>query len=115
MPRPVAASSVAPIDWSTRPISSIATQSEVKSAALPPYSCGAVRPNSPSSPICSTILVGRWCSRSHCATCGAISASANSRTTLRNVSCSADNSYIHCSRVGASGDTPVAPAAAPNG
>ena len=35
MPRPTAASSVMPIDWSTRPISSIATQRLVKSPSSP--------------------------------------------------------------------------------
>ena len=48
MPRPTAASSVIPIDWSTRPISSIATHRLVKSPSAPPYSSGAVSPNSPS-------------------------------------------------------------------
>ena len=36
MPRPTAASRVMPIDWSTRPISSIATQRQVKSPSSPP-------------------------------------------------------------------------------
>ena len=45
---------------------------------------GAVRPNSPSLPICCTTSTGKWWSRSHCAACGAISASANSRTLRRN-------------------------------
>ncbi len=36
-----------------------------------------------------TTSVGKWCSRSQRAACGAISASANSRTLLRKVSCSA--------------------------
>ena len=49
MPRPTAASSVMPIDWSTRPISSIATQRLVKSPSspAPPNSSGAVSPNRP--------------------------------------------------------------------
>ena len=51
MPRPTAASRVIPIDWSTRPISSIATHRLVKSPSAPPYSSGAVSPNSPSWPI----------------------------------------------------------------
>ncbi len=51
MPSPTPASSVMPIDWSTRPSSSIATHSEVKSPPEPPYCSGAIRPNSPSSPI----------------------------------------------------------------
>ena len=94
MPRPVPASSVTPIDWSTRPISSIATHTEVKSAPLPPYSSGTASPNSPSSPIEWINSTGRWWSRSHCATCGAISVSAKSRTTLRKVSWSEDSSNI---------------------
>ena len=95
MPRPTAASRVMPIDWSTRPISSIATHSEVKSPSspAPPNSSGAVRPNSPSSPIFWTTSVGKWCFLSHSAACGAISASANSRTLLRKASCSEDSSY----------------------
>ena len=53
MPRPTAASSVMPIDWSTRPISSIARHSDVKppsspASPAPPNSSGAVRPISPS-------------------------------------------------------------------
>ena len=49
MPRPTAASRVMPIDWSTRPISSIATHRLVKSPSspAPPYSSGAVSPNRP--------------------------------------------------------------------
>ena len=63
MPRPTAASSVMPIDWSTRPISSIARHSDVKppsSPAIPapPNSSGAVSPIRPS---CAHLLhdVGR--------------------------------------------------------
>ena len=67
MPSPTAASRVMPIDWSTRPISSIATQRLVKSPSAPPYSSGAVSPNSPSWPIFCTTSTGKWCSRSHCA------------------------------------------------
>ena len=53
MPSPTAASSVIPIDWSTRPISSIARQRLVKppsspASPAPPYSSGAVRPIRPS-------------------------------------------------------------------
>ena len=44
MPRPTAASSVMPIDWSTRPISSIARQRLVKP---------------PSSPAGAAVLLGR--------------------------------------------------------
>ena len=96
MPRPTAASSVMPIDWSTRPISSIATHRLVKSPSspMPPYSSGAVRPNSPSLPIFCTTSTGKWWSRSHCAACGAISASANSRTLRRNSSCSRLSSNV---------------------
>ena len=97
MPRPIPASSVTPIDWSTRPSSSIATQTDVKSPPLPPYSSGTASPNSPSSPIARTRSTGKWCSRSHCATCGAISRSAKSRTTLRNDSCSSLSSNIRLS------------------
>jgi hypothetical protein len=83
MPRPTAASSVMPIDWSTRPISSIATHRLVKSpsAPAPPYSSGAVIPNSPSLPMARTVSTGKKCSLSHRAACGPISASANSRTS----------------------------------
>ena len=63
-------------------------------AAAPPYSSGAVSPNSPSSPIFCTTSTGKWWSRSHCAACGAISASANSRTVRRNSSCSRDSSKL---------------------
>ena len=38
MPTPTAASSVMPIDWSTRPSSSIATHRLVKSPSAPPNS-----------------------------------------------------------------------------
>ena len=94
MPSPTPASRVMPIDWSTRPISSIATQRLVKSPSspAPPYSSGAVSPNSPSSPMRCTTSTGKWCSRSHVAAYGAISASANSRTLWRNSSCSRDSS-----------------------
>ena len=50
-----------PIDWSTRPSSSIATQREVKSDSAPPNSSGTTRPNSPSSPILGTRSTGKWC------------------------------------------------------
>ena len=68
MPSPTAASRVMPIDWSTRPISSIATQRLVKSPSspAPPYSSGAVSPNSPRSPIFCTTSTGKWWSLSHC-------------------------------------------------
>ena len=94
MPSPTAASSVMPIDWSTRPSSSIATQRLVKSPSspAPPYSSGAVSPIRPSLPIFWMTSTGKWWSRSHCAAYGAISASANSRTLRRNSSCSRDSS-----------------------
>ena len=59
MPRPTPASRVMPIDWSTRPSSSIATHSVVKSAPLPPCSSGTTSPNNPSSPIARTTSSGR--------------------------------------------------------
>ena len=101
MPSPTAASRVMPIDWSTRPISSIATQRLVKSPSAPPYSSGAVRPNRPSWPIFCTTSTGKWCSRSHVPAWGAISFSAKSRTVRRNCSCSGDSSKLmerHASR-----------------
>src|SRR3954462_10852925 len=90
MPRPTAASRVMPIDWSTRPISSMATQRLVKSPSspAPPYSSGAVRPNSPSSPMVRTRSTGKWWALSHAATFGAISFSAKSRMLRRKASCS---------------------------
>ena len=69
MPSPTPADRVIPIDWSTRPSSSIATHSEVKSpspVAWPPYSSGTTSPKSPSSPILGTRSTGKWDSRSHC-------------------------------------------------
>ena len=39
----------------------------------PPYSSGTTSPNSPRSPILGTRSAGKWCSRSHWATCGATS------------------------------------------
>ena len=59
MPRPTAASRVMPIDWSTRPSSSIATHRLVKSPPAPPYSSGAVMPNNPSLPIERTASTGK--------------------------------------------------------
>ena len=59
IPSPTAASSVMPIDWSTREISSIATHRLVKSPPAPPYSSGAVRPNRPSFPIFCTTSTGK--------------------------------------------------------
>ena len=92
IPSPTAASSVMPIDWSTRPISSIARHRLVKSPSAPPYSSGAVSPKSPSRPIFCTTSTGKWCSRSQVAANGAISFSAKSRTLRRNCSCSGDSS-----------------------
>ena len=94
MPSPTAASSVMPIDWSTRPISSMATHRLVKSPSAPPYCSGAVSPNSPSEPILCTTSTGKWWSRSHCAACGAISFSAKSRTVRRNCSWSSESSKL---------------------
>ena len=59
IPSPTAASRVMPIDWSTRPISSMATQRLVKSPSAPPYSSGAVSPNRPSEPIFCTTSTGK--------------------------------------------------------
>ena len=86
-PSPSPASKVMPRDWSTRPISSMATHRLVKSPA-PPYSSGPPRPNNPSSPICRTAASGRppWAFQS--ATYGASLSSANSATTRRKSSCS---------------------------
>jgi hypothetical protein len=55
---------------------------------------GVVSPNSPSSPILCTTSVGKWCSRSHWAACGAISFCAKSRTVRRNCSCSGESSKL---------------------
>ena len=58
-PRPTAASRVMARDWSTRPISSMAMHSVVRSPPPPPYSSGKGRPNSPSAPICLTVSTGK--------------------------------------------------------
>ena len=96
MPRPTPAERVMPIDWSTRPSSSMATHSDVKSPSspMPPNSSGTTRPNRPRSPIFGTRSLGKWWSLSHLAMCGSTSASANSRTTLRKSSCSLLSSNI---------------------
>ena len=94
MPSPTAASRVMPIDWSTRPISSMATHRLVKSPSAPPYCSGAVSPNRPSEPIFCTTSTGKWWSRSHWAAWGAISFSAKSRTVRRNCSWSSDKSKL---------------------
>ena len=66
MPSPMPTDSVMPIDWSMRPISSIATHSEVKSLPEPsarnepPYSSGVISPNRPRSPILAIRSTGRW-------------------------------------------------------
>ena len=103
MPRPTPADSVMPIDWSTRPSSSMATQRLVKSPASPspPNSSGTTRPNSPRSPIFGH-EVGREVVRraSHLAMCGATSSSAKSRTTLRKSSWSLLSSNIALSWMG---------------
>jgi len=91
-PRPTAASSVIAIDESTRAISSMATHNVVKSEPEPPYSSGNGNPNTPRSPSARTTSTGNTCSRSHRSACGAISCSANSRTTARNASCSSERS-----------------------
>ena len=87
MPSPTPADRVIPIDWSTRPSSSIATQrlvkSEPSSPAVPPNSSGTTRPNRPSSPILGTRSVGKYAAASHFAMFGATSRSAKSRTTAR--------------------------------
>ena len=54
------ASRVMPIAWSTRPSSSMATHRLVKSPPAPPYSSGAMRPNSPRSPILWIRSTGKW-------------------------------------------------------
>ena len=75
MPRPTPADRVMPIDWSTRPSSSIAMHRLVNAppsvaSSDPPNSSGTTRPNRPRSPIVGTRSAGKWCSRSHWATCG---------------------------------------------
>ncbi len=65
IPRPTPADRVMPIDWSTRPSSSMATQRLVKSASAPPNSSGTTRPNSPRSPIFGTSSTGKRCCSSH--------------------------------------------------
>ena len=68
----------------------MATHNVVRSAPPPPYSSGNGSPNSPSSPIWRITASGKVWSRSQSSACGAISALAKSRTTLRNSSCSGD-------------------------
>ena len=89
-PRPTPADRVMPIDWSTRPISSMAMHSVLKSAPAPPYSSGNTNPNRPSLPICSTVSSGKTWSRSHSSAYGSISPRANSCTTARNALCSSE-------------------------
>src|SRR4051812_48340288 len=76
------------IDASTRPSSSTAIQNVVKSAFVPPYCSGKGRPKRPSSPIARTVSTGKVCVRSHSSAWGAISLSANARTTFLKSSCS---------------------------
>ena len=91
-PSPTPASSVMATDWSTRASSSIAMHSVVRSAPPPPYSSGNGMPNSPSSPIWRTTSTGNVWLASQASACGAISASAKSRTSLRSACCSSVNS-----------------------
>ena len=93
-PSDTPASRVIPIDWSTRPTSSMAMHCVVRPASAPPHSASNMRPKRPRSPIARTVSVGKMWSRSHTSAWGAISASANSRTTPRNASCSSVNSSI---------------------
>ena len=65
---------VMPIDWSTRPSSSIATQSEVKSAPRAAVLLRDGEAEQAELAHLGTRSTGKWCSRSHCATCGATSA-----------------------------------------
>ena len=62
---------------------------EVAAAAV---RLGNGMPNSPSSPIFSTVSTGNVWSRSHASAYGSISASTNSRTTARSASCSSVSS-----------------------
>src|SRR5262245_1082710 len=91
-PRPTPASRVMARDWSTRPSSSMAMHSVVRSAPPPPYSSGKGIPNRPRSPMWRTTSVGKRCSASQRSAWGAISPSAKSRTSLRRASCSSVNS-----------------------
>src|SRR4051812_12380017 len=76
------------IDESTRPSSSTAIQNVVKSALVPPYCSGNGNPNKPSSPMATTVSTGKVWVRSHSSAWGAISLSANARTTFLKSSCS---------------------------
>src|SRR3954449_13309945 len=91
-PRPTAADSVMPTDWSARPSSSMARHRAVKPASLPPQRSGKTRPNSPRSAMAATRSSGKVASRSQRSAWGATSRVAKSRTTARNASCSSDRS-----------------------
>ncbi len=83
------------IDWSTRPSSSMATHSVVRSAPPPPYSSGNGMPNRPElAHRPARCRPGSVWSRSQASAWGAISLSAKSRTTLRNASCSSVSSRL---------------------
>ena len=74
---------------STRPSSSIAMPSEMKSISRPPRLRGPVMPISPACPIFGMMSwVGSCSTMSHSRTYGAISRCAKSRTYARKVSCS---------------------------
>ena len=74
---------------STRPSSSIAMPSEMKSISRPPRLRGPVMPIRPAWPIFGMMSwVGSCSTMSHSRTYGAISRCAKSRTYARNVSCS---------------------------
>src|SRR5690348_13547959 len=62
----------------------------------PPYFSGKMTPRKPISASLGIISEGNWEASSHCITCGAISASANSRTVRRRCCCSSvrENSTI---------------------
>ena len=87
-PRPTPASRVIATDESTRPSSSIARQSVVRSAPCPSHSSGNGMPNSPSSPIRRTMSSGNSPVRSNSTARGRTTSSANSRTVRRKDSCS---------------------------
>ena len=63
--RRLPAASVMPIDWSTRPSSSMATHRLVKSPPAPPYSSGTIGLSSPISPAARQISRGTIPSDSH--------------------------------------------------
>jgi hypothetical protein len=75
-----------------REISSNTTASETMSAAIPPYSSGTSRPNSPICRIVATISSGYLPDSSHSLATGRISASTNDRIVSRSSRCSSDSS-----------------------